>query len=103
MTESTSKKCEALLGGKTLKASFVTGFSDEEWITLQMNGEVRVAKDKKELAKIHKIYFSGNPGPEKYKNDPATIFLVFEPKWYRYTEYKPKFLVISSEKNGSKQ
>lgn len=98
MTEKSGKKSEALLDGEIGKSSLVTGFSDEEWITLQMDGEVRIESNKKKLAKIHKIYYSKNPGPEKYKNDPGTIFLVFKPIWWRYTEYKPKFKVITSEK-----
>ena len=97
MTESTSKKCEALLSGKSVRASFVTGFSEEEWITLQMGGNVRIESDKKELAKIHKIHFAKHPEPEKYKDDPETAFLVFKPTWWRYTEYKPKFFVLTSK------
>ena len=97
MTEKSGKKSEALLSGKPGKASFVTGFSDEEWVTLQMDGEVRAVLDKKELLAIHEIYYKKNPGPEKYKNDPGTLFLAFKPTWYRLTEYKPKFKVISSE------
>lgn len=103
MTENNSIKVQALRDRKSVKASFVTGFSEEEWITLQMDGEVRVASSKKELAKIHKIHFEKHKDPEKYKNDPGTVFLVFKPTWWRYTEYKPNFLVISSEKNGSKE
>lgn len=40
--DSTSLKCEALLGRKTTKASVVIGFSEEEWVTLQMDGEVQI-------------------------------------------------------------
>ena len=97
MTEKSGKKSEALLDGSVGKASFVTGFSDEEWVTLQMDGNVRAVLDKKELLEIHKIYYKKNPGPEKYKNDPGTLFLKFTPKWYRLTEYKPKFKAISSK------
>jgi general stress protein 26 len=57
MTEKSGKKSEDLLGGKVGKASFVTGFSDEEWITLQMDGEVRTVTDKKELLEVHEIYY----------------------------------------------
>ena len=53
--------------------------------------------DKKELAKIHKIHFAKHPEPEKYKDDPATMFLAFKPTWWRYTEYKPEFFVLSSK------
>lgn len=97
MTEKSGKKSEALLNGSVGRASFVTGFSDEEWITLQMDGEVKVITKKEDLKSVHETYFKKNPGPEKYKNDPGTLFLAFKPKWWRYTEYKPKFKVISSE------
>jgi len=103
MTENISKKCEALLDGKSQNASFVTGFSEEEWVTLQMDGKIRAVKDKKELEKIHEIHFEKHPDPKKWKDDPATLFLVFKPTWWRYTEYKPKFFVLSAEKNGSKK
>lgn len=103
MTENTSKKCEALLDGKSQKASFVTGFSEEEWITLQMDGEVSVVIDKRKLEKIHEVHFEKHPEPKKWKDDPATLFLVFKPTWWRYTEYKPNFFVLSSEENESKK
>ncbi len=102
-TENTSRKCQALLKGKSVGASVVIGFSEEEFKTLQMDGEVKAVKDKKELAKIHKIHYAKHPEAKKWKDDPATLFLTFTPKWWRYTEYKPKFFVISSEKNGSKK
>jgi len=97
MTENTSKKVKALLDGKPRKASLVTGFSEEEWITLQMDGEVRAVKDKEELEKIHEVHFEKHPEPKKWKDDPATLFLVFTPTWWRYTEYKPEFVTIESK------
>lgn len=97
MTENTNKKCEALVNGKSARASFVTGFSEEEWITLQMDGTIRVVEGKTELAKIHMIHFTKHPEPEKWKDDPATLFLVFKPNWWRYTEYKHKKFILSSE------
>jgi general stress protein 26 len=98
MTEKTGKKSLSLLNGSVGKASFATGFSDEEWATLQMDGEIRVVKDADELQKIYNIYFQKNPFSEKHKTDADTLFLIFTPLWYRYTEYKPKFKVITSEK-----
>lgn len=96
-TENTSRKCEALLGGKFVRGALVIGFSEEEFKTLQMDGKVKAVKDKKELAKIHKIHYAKLPDAEKWKDDPATLFLVFTPKWWRYTEYKPKFFKIESK------
>lgn len=97
MTEKSGRKSEALLDGSVGKASFATGFTDEEWITLQLEGEIRAVLNKKELLEIHKIYFVKNPFPEKHKDAPGILFLKFVPNWYRYTEYRPKFKVISSD------
>lgn len=95
-TENTSKKCGALLGGKEVKASIVVGFSEEEFKTLQMDGDVKLL-DSKMLEKVHNTHYEKLPDAKKWKDDPATIFLAFTPTWWRYTEYKPEFKVISSE------
>ncbi len=97
-TDNSSRKCTALLKGETVKGAVVIGFSEEEWLTLQMNGEVTAILNKDELAKVHKIHYAKNPNAEKYKDDPATIFLKFTPTWWRYTDYNtvPE-TVISSE------
>src|SRR3989304_6372676 len=76
-TENTRKKCQTLRNGKPGKASVVIGFSEEEWITLQMDGEVTVIQDQEELAKVQSIHYPKHPNSEKFKNDPATIFLKF--------------------------
>lgn len=97
-TENTSKKCQALLEGNEVKASVVIGFSEEEFKTLQMDGFVVAIKSHESLLNIHKIHYKKITDAEKWKNSPATVFLVFTPTWWRYTEYKPKMLVVSSEK-----
>ena len=73
MTENTSKKCKPVIGGETAKASFVTGFSEEEWITLQMDGEIRTVKDKKELVKIHDIHFRKHPEPKRINRSLRSV------------------------------
>ncbi len=80
----------ALLKGEESKASVVLGFSEEEWITLQMDGEVRAILDKDELEKVHKIHYAKYPDSKKWKDDPSTIFLAFTPNWWRYTDYNTK-------------
>lgn len=62
-----------------------------------MEGSVRAVIDKKELLKVHTVHYKKHPGSEKWKDDPATIFLVFTPKWWRYTEFNPKFLKLESK------
>jgi general stress protein 26 len=97
--ENTSKKCQGLVTGETIKGSVVVGFSEEEWITLQMDGEVKAVLDKNELEKIHKIHYSKHPNSEKHKDFPETIFLAFTPSWWRYTDYNTDPLtILSSEK-----
>ena len=95
-TENTSRKCQALLSGKDIKASIVIGFSEEEFKTLQMDGNIKIVNPEN-LNDIHQIHYYKLPDAKKWKDDPATIFLVFKPTWWRYTEYKPEFKVISSE------
>ena len=94
-TENTSRKVEALLNGKSAKASVVIGFSEEEWITLQMDGEVTVVNND-QLKEVHKIHYAKHPDSAKYKDDPETIFLAFTPTWWRYTDYNTTPLTILS-------
>lgn len=86
-TESTSRKCQGLLKGEIVKASVVIGLSEEEWITLQMDGVVRGIFDPTELKYAHTVHYKKHPGSEQYKNDPTTMFLAFSPTWWRYTDY----------------
>lgn len=98
-TENTSLKTQALLDGKSTKASVVIGFSEEEWITLQMDGEVKAVLDKNGLRSVHVIHYAKVPDSEQYKDDPATIFLKFIPKWWRYTDYNtdPPTILVSDK------
>ena len=97
-TENTSRKCKGLLKGENVKGSLVIGFSEEEWITLQMDGDVAAITDKDELERVYKVHYAEHPNSEKYKDDPATIFLKFVPTWWRYTDYNTDPLtIISSE------
>lgn len=98
-TENTSLKTQSLLDGKSTKASVVIGFSEEEWITFQMDGEVKAIFDSEELKRVHSIHYAKIPDAEQYKNDLATIFLKFIPKWWRYTDYNTDPpAILASEK-----
>lgn len=97
-TEKTGIKCQALGNGNSVKASVVVGFSEEEWVSVQMDGEVSAILDDSELAKVHKIHYAKQPGSEKYKDEPETLFLKFVPRWWRYTEFKSSpWTILSSE------
>lgn len=97
-TQNSSRKCQGLLNGETVQGAVVVGLSEEEWITVQMEGNVKAISDKTELGKIHQIHYSKHPHSEKYKNDPETLFLAFVPTWWRYTDYNTKpITLLSSE------
>lgn len=97
-TEKTGRKMEDLLKTKSGKSSIVVGLSEDDWITLQLDGVVKVIDSKTELLNIHKVHYKKNPGAEQYKDLPDTIFLKFTPKWWRYTEFEPKMKIVTSEK-----
>ncbi len=102
-TENTSRKCLGLLKGETVKASVVVGFSEEEWITLQLDGEVQAVSDSEELGKIQAIHYAKHPGSAKYKDDPVTIFLKFNAAWWRYTDYNTCPVTVISSEVGEKK
>ena len=83
----TNKKADRLLKGKLTKASVVIGFSEEEWITLQLDGMLELVSDKKEIDGIKKIHYQKIPTSQEFENEPGTIFLKFTPSWWRYTDY----------------
>lgn len=63
-----------------------------------MDGEAVVISDEVELDKVHEIHYLKHPDSEKYKDDPATIFLKFTSDWWRYTDYNTKpETIFSSE------
>lgn len=98
-TENTSRKAQGLLKGEATKAAVVIGFSEEEWITLQMDGEVEAILDNNELVGAQALHYAKHPSSAKYKDDPATIFLKFTPRWWRYTDYNTDpATILSSDK-----
>ncbi len=96
-TDNTSRKCQGLLNGETVKAAVVIGFSEEEWATMQMEGKVNLVTDNQELLKAQQTHYDKHPNSAKYKDEPETVFLVFTPTWWRYTDYNtdPETLISS--------
>lgn len=93
-TENTSRKCQGLIRGKVTKAAIVIGLSEQEWKTIQMEGEIQAVLDKSVLNKIKAIHYAKHPNSQKFEHDPATIFLAFTPTWWRYTDYNTKPITI---------
>lgn len=95
-TENTSRKCEDLLDGKKTKASMIIGLSEDEMVTLQMDGIIRAIFDPKTLTIAKSVHYPKHPNSQKYENDPATIFLEFSPEWWRFTDYNTDPITIFS-------
>ncbi len=100
LTDRTYRKCEALLEGGLVRASFVIGFSEEEMKTLQLDGTVRIVSDGEELAALKKIHFQKIPTAKEHENDPDSVFLEFTPTWWRYTDYNTKPETKISSQDG---
>jgi Predicted flavin-nucleotide-binding protein len=99
LTEKESRKLSGLKVGKTLPASLVIGFSEEEWITMQIEGDFKIINERKELELGWKVYAEKYVGMDKYKNSKDSVLVKFIPNWWRYTEVKPYPSVIISSDN----
>jgi general stress protein 26 len=98
LTKDTSRKVEGLQSAARVAASVVVGFSDDELITLQLDGEVERVIDAERIAELQQIHFEKNPDTARYKENPAYIFLVFKPRWWRFTDYNTRpATILSSE------
>ena len=85
-TSNTTTKVQAFLDGEIKRAAVVIGFSEKDWLTLQMRGTIRIVSNPKELETIYKIHYKKHPDAEQYKG-PKTVFLEFTPTWCRYTDF----------------
>ena len=63
----------------------MTGFSEEEFVTLQFHGEAKLIKDE---GNLKEVYFAKYPNVREYEKDDDTVFLKFSPHWFRNTDYK---------------
>lgn len=92
-TKEKSRKCEHFVEGKKYPASLVIGFSEEEWVELQTEGFIEKVKRSKSKPgeKVFATKFDGAI------LDSEHVVLEYRPTWWRYTEFKPKFFVLSSK------
>jgi len=85
-TDREYRKSEPLLKKEVTRATLVIGVDEKNKITFQLDGEVRLLKeDEKEL--FNRVYFSKFPNKEKKIADPNSLFFVFIPTWWRFTDY----------------
>ncbi len=93
LTKNTTQKVQSILGGTTVPASLTIGFSETEWKSFQATGNARVAlKTEIELKDIYEKKYN-----KTVDLDTDSVFIVFTPTWYRYTEFHsdPKVTIES--------
>jgi len=80
-----SRKFNAVNERGKAKASFTIGFSEKEWKTLQIDGDLRLLRvDEDE--QFQKIHYLKNPEAKQYRGED-TAYLVFEPIWWRFSDF----------------
>lgn len=92
-TKMTSKKCKDLEFDKKYKATVTVGFDEHRMVEFQSTGEIEKI-DKKISETEEKIFASKFKGAQL---DSDHIVLKYVAKWWRYTEFKPKFSVLESK------
>lgn len=94
-TSRSTVKCSPLLEGEIALASVVVGFSEEEFIEVQMRGTIYLITDPTQLASAQQAHCAKYPDYQKHATDPARVYLCFQPNWYRYSEFRtsPKLFV----------
>jgi general stress protein 26 len=96
MTERSYRKSEAILKNGTTRASFVIGVNENEMRTMQMDGNIKLTDDQTLLD----TYFKKFPKKQSSYEPPDDIFLIFTPKWWRFTDFtKPggKSIISSTD------
>lgn len=93
-TELKTRKCQLLREKGEADATFVVGFSEEEWKTYQADGIVRLITDPQERKTFAEVRGKQYPGTD-FTDDPEVAFLEFTPNWSRFTDAstKPKSII----------
>ena len=92
-TKKVSRKCKHFENDKKYRSSLVIGFDEKEMIEFQSEGMIRKANETESELGVA-TFASKFDGAEL---DDEHQVLIYEPIWWRYTEFKPKFLVIESK------
>ncbi len=98
ITEKTTRKLQALSEKKQDKASLVIGFSEEEFVTLQVEGVIQILEEQASSQRAWNSFIEKYPQTAARQTDPTFVILSFQPTWWRFSEFRPKPpRIISSE------
>ena len=82
-----SRKCRAISVEKKVKASLAIGFNEEEWLTMQLSGDVVLVEKAAEIESIQNIHYNKHPELQARYDVSDTVFLKFIPNWWRFTDF----------------
>ncbi|MEN9582085.1 MAG: Pyridoxamine 5-phosphate oxidase [Candidatus Parcubacteria bacterium] len=80
------RKTESLTGREKSRATFVIGSDESNMKTLQLDGHVRLLRDD-ERQFFNEVYLGKFPEKKAKSQDPKFVFFVFEPTWWRFTDW----------------
>jgi general stress protein 26 len=87
-TKNDSRKFEAVSAQGACKAAVTIGFSEEEWMTLQLDGELTLVVEPAEIEAVNAVHFTKYPEYRKYETDSSRVRIVFIPHWYRFSDFR---------------
>ena len=68
------------------RASVALGWSEVDWVTVQMRGGLRALTSPAEIEAAKAAHYAVHPGARQFDSDPHTLFLAFEPDWLRFSD-----------------
>lgn len=84
LTGQATRKAEPLLNGKNARASLVIGTDETQMKTFQLDGTAMLT----DADEYKEAYFSKFPEKKETYNEATSVFIVFIPTWWRYTDMK---------------
>lgn len=95
-TRRETMKAQAALNSTNKTAAMVIGFSEDEWITVQLHGTIEAVTDPAALERVYTVHYAKLPETEAFRN-AETVYLKFSPTWWRYSDFNtdPETIVVS--------
>jgi general stress protein 26 len=67
------------------RAAVAMGWSETDWVTVQMRGALRTLSSPQELEAAKAAHYAVHPNARAFDSDPHTLFLRFEADWVRFS------------------
>jgi general stress protein 26 len=68
------------------RGSVALGWSEVDWVTVQMRGRLRALTLPAGLEAAKAAHYAVHPNARQFDSDPHTLFLAFEPDWVRFSD-----------------